>query len=135
MICSTNETKLKAEFMKYAVPAMPGYELIRLEDKFRHGIPDLTVTGFGWTSWWEFKYANPKCKKDGDQEYMLRKLDQKGYARYVIFVEGEQRTTHIVRPLHYKEWMTTTMKLTVAEFSFAALCQHIHKVHNDFRGA
>jgi hypothetical protein len=51
-----NEGTLKRALVKAIRAAMPGAVVYRHEDTFSAGIPDISVTWQGITSWWEVKY-------------------------------------------------------------------------------
>lgn len=77
----------------------PSFVTLRHEDVRTSGIPDVSITGLGKTTWWEAKYLNPVFRSTGIQELTMLRLAAAGYARYVIWEEkrGIKRTL-IVHP-------------------------------------
>jgi len=99
------EATLKAGLVKALRQEMPWWVVIRHEDRFRSGVPDLSLTGNGRTSWWEVKFANPYFESKGIQHLTLLQLAKEGVARYLIYsiYEGK-KSTHIVRPQSIDVW-------------------------------
>jgi hypothetical protein len=81
---------------------LPDYVAIRHEDVRTSGIPDLSISGNGATSWWEFKHATPSFEYKGVQhDTMLRLALQSHHARYIVYWEtasGLAMRTMIVHP-------------------------------------
>lgn len=50
------EADLKRRLVKALGSSLPGAVIYRHEDTFTAGIPDISVTWGGITSWWEVKY-------------------------------------------------------------------------------
>jgi hypothetical protein len=53
------EATLKRAFVQVLKAIMPGCVVYRHEDKFRGGVPDISLTYAGVTSWIEVKYSRP----------------------------------------------------------------------------
>ena len=71
--------------------------VLRHEDHYTSGIPDISVTGNGITSWWEAKYQRGfSLVNKGIQQYTLEQLDKHGYAAHYIIYTPEQ--VAIVKP-------------------------------------
>lgn len=96
-----NESVLKLKLMEQIRKDLPGFVALRHEDVRTSGIPDMSLTGFAKTTWWEFKHAVPTFDSTGIQELTMLRLAAAGYARYVIWEEqrGIKRTL-IVHPRH-----------------------------------
>lgn len=96
-----DESSLKSALMRELRLTLPKFVALRHEDVRTCGIPDLSLTGLGRTTWWEFKHANPRFESQGVQELTMLRLAACGYARYVVWEEdangGAQRTL-IVHP-------------------------------------
>lgn len=92
-----DESGLKSNllpFLKY-----PGFVALRHEDVRTSGIPDLSYTGLGRTSWWEFKHATPNWTTSGIQELTCKRLAASGICHYVFWYECEDiRETRIIEP-------------------------------------
>lgn len=102
-----NETSLKADLMECMRTNLRGFIGLRHEDKLQAGIPDISVTGLGRTSWWEAKFADPDFTSRGIQELTMLRLAAAGHARYLIYDASKfVPRILIVHPKHFKEWAT-----------------------------
>lgn len=62
------------------------WTVLRHEDHYTSGIPDISVTGNKITSWWECKLRKESgLSTKGIQQYTLEQLAKHGYAHYIIF--------------------------------------------------
>lgn len=94
-----NESGLKSALMKQVKLQLPGFVALRHEDVRTAGIPDLSLTGNGRTTWWEFKHGDPDFASTGIQELTMLRLSVAGFARYVVWEEKEDvRRTLVLRP-------------------------------------
>jgi len=60
--------------------------VLRHEDHYTSGIPDISVTGNKMTSWWETKYQKGfSLYNKGIQQYTLEQLATHGYAYYILY--------------------------------------------------
>jgi hypothetical protein len=60
--------------------------VLRHEDHYTSGIPDISVTGNKITSWWETKYQRGfTLENKGIQQYTLEQLAKHGHAHYIIY--------------------------------------------------
>lgn len=70
----------------------------------QRGIPDISVTWLGMTSWWEVKHLTPTLRSSANQELMLLRLAAAGTARYVLYEHTRKmQRTGIVHPLHIRD--------------------------------
>lgn len=93
-----NETVLKVSLVQVA-RSYKGFVVIRHEDRFTHGIPDLSITYKKRTFWLEVKYADPKFSTKGIQELTMMRLALAGFAYFIIYYEkGKEKRTFIVHP-------------------------------------
>lgn len=101
-----NESSLKSALMEQIKLQLPRFVALRHEDVRTAGIPDLSLTGMGRTSWWEFKHGTPDFDSTGIQELTMLRLAGSGFARYVIWQErnGILRTL-VVHPKHVDDLM------------------------------
>jgi hypothetical protein len=74
----------------------------RHEDHFAYGIPDISVTGGGATTWLEAKVLNPRLKSKRIQEVQLLKLGTQGRAWYIIW-DLRVKTQPLTRIVHPKQ--------------------------------
>jgi hypothetical protein len=123
------EATLKSALVTLVRKAFPGYVIFRHEDRHLFGVPDLSVTGNGVTSWWEGKHANPNFKSQGIQELTMLRLANHSHARYIIWDEnsGSKRTL-VVSPQGMSEWQSA--KETVSGFNHRWVVELIRKVHD-----
>ena len=98
MIEGEFKSKVVRELKLNAVPAV----IIRHEDKSESGVPDMSVTYKGKTTWWEFKIARPKIdlSRGGIQRLVCARLSKQGHCRYVVLVEqgGKPKRTYVLTP-------------------------------------
>lgn len=69
--------------------AYKDWTVLRHEDHYTSGIPDISVTGNNITSWWECKLrrqGQPLSTK-GIQQFLVEQLAKHGYAHYIVFDE------------------------------------------------
>jgi len=95
-----NESVLKSKMMIAIKLGLPGFIAFRHEDVRSVGIPDLSLTGNGRTSWWEAKYDDDDgFKSTGIQELTMCRLARHGHARYIVWENKKNiRRTLIVHP-------------------------------------
>jgi hypothetical protein len=65
------------------------------------GLPDLSVTCHGKTSWWEAKLADPRIRHANELQHLtMRRLAVAGMAWYIVWDQGPggDRHTSIVAP-------------------------------------
>lgn len=94
------EATLKAALMD-RLRKYRGVLPFRIEDTATSGIPDMTVTAGGRTTWWEAKYGNPDFDWGGLQHKRMMELEVFGFARYIIYRETADRQirhVYIARP-------------------------------------
>jgi hypothetical protein len=94
------EAILKGALVKEARLVLPtSFVILRHEDHFTHGIPDISIDGNKKSSWWEPKYANPGFQCKGIQELTMLRLNIATYARFIIYWEKDKiKRTYIVEP-------------------------------------
>lgn len=114
-----DEKKLTAALSK-RLRAVDGAVVIRHSETFLVGIPDLSFTWNGKTTWLEVKYANPGLKDRKAQHLMLLRLAEAGEAWYVVYT-GDR--TYVVAP----------RRLGLKETDFAAASDgHDHDLVAEF---
>jgi hypothetical protein len=94
------ETKYKGELGDQFRTDWPALVWQRHEDHFTYGIPDISVTGNGATTWLEAKVVNPKLKAKRIQTIQLLKLSNQGRAWYIIWDLRGPPLTRIVHPAY-----------------------------------
>jgi len=91
------EASLKSALVKALRLRYPNAVVLRHEDKITHGIPDISFTLNGRTSWWEGKFANPGFDTKGIQTLTMMRLAKQGRAYYIVWDKRED-TTFFVLP-------------------------------------
>ncbi len=102
--------------------------VIKHADRYTHGIPDMSVTDLGYTSWWEIKHANPDFESKGVQELTALRLATAGSCYYVIYAEKPTKCVLIVHPKNISDWMTAFTAAT-HEFDHKWVVDFITKMH------
>ncbi len=71
---------------------MPGAVVFRHEDQFTGGIPDISVTWAGITTWWEVKYSpiGRSSKPTSLQGYTLLSLSRQSTAGLITYAETKR---------------------------------------------
>lgn len=99
------EATLKGALVKTLREVLDGFTILRHEDRFTSGIPDLSVSGMGRTSWYEVKFANPGFEMKGIQDLTLSRLSENGSAHYIIYAKLPQgHFTYFTKPSEINDW-------------------------------
>ena len=80
-----NEKTLVSGLVANLRTELPGSTVFKHADLVTAGIPDISVTWSGWTSWLEVKYANPSFEVTGIQKLTMRRLAAQGLAWFIIY--------------------------------------------------
>lgn len=79
--------------------------VLKHSDYALSGVPDITITWNGRTSWWEAKHATPRIQGTGLQHLTARRLAAAGHCWYIVYethsANGDR--TCLVRPEHVGE--------------------------------
>lgn len=127
-----DESYLKSKLGERIKIDLPSFVWLRHEDVRNSGYPDGSLSGFGRTSWWEFKHGDPNFDSTGIQELTMLRLSTKSFAAwYVIWLEnasGNAKQTRIVHPKDFKDYLTggTT---TCAGHDMKFVTEFMRKVH------
>lgn len=123
------EATLKSTLVTKLRSSLDGFVILRHEDRFTGGIPDMSVSGMGRTSWYEVKFANPTFERKGVQDLTLQRMAKAGLAHYIIFhiVGNNLRYTRLVRPDEIDDWMVSSK--FIAGFNYEWLSQQILAIH------
>lgn len=105
-----NEATVKAGFVALVRGELPTAVVYRHEDRFSAGVPDISVSWNGRTSWWEVKWAHPGFECGKVQHIMMLRLEKVTIARYLIYanIRGE-KTTHVVLPSESERWRDSVL--------------------------
>ena len=98
-----NEAGVTRKLVTALIQHMPHALVLRHVVRFSAGIPDLSVSGGGRTTWWEVKLANPGCTSKEIQQYICARLDSANFCRYLIY-ELRTKNIWVVKPDHFTTW-------------------------------
>lgn len=114
--------------MEQIAEQMREYTALRHEDVRTCGIPDLSLTGKGKTTWWECKYADPYFESKSIQLLTMRRLAYCGFARYIVWqIRDERRMTMIVHPEHLRYELIA--EATSDDFDHQFIINYMKRVH------
>jgi hypothetical protein len=100
-VSETTHTSKLVEVLRRGIPYGTTF---KHADRFTHGVPDISHTAFGFTSWWEVKLADPTFDCPGIQELTLKRLAKNSFHARVIIFREDPKGTFIVHPDHIHEW-------------------------------
>lgn len=126
------EAMLKSALMRYLRKKHPSAVILRHEDRITAGIPDVSVTWDGSTSWWEVKYAKSRIRTRGIQELTCLRLARQGLCYYLIYEERDafHKRTRIVTPVELQQGLDGELH---DGFDHAFVAQFISRLHHDRR--
>lgn len=91
------ESGPKGQLVEYLRKAFPSFVILRLEDRYTHGIPDVTIWGNRFASATEVKLANPDFDSNGIQELTMKRIKREAHSWYTVYYEvGKEKRTYIV---------------------------------------
>ena len=129
-----NESTIKGLLIKAMKLQMSGALIFRHEDRHLHGVPDISCTWLGHTTWWEVKRT--PFERQPQQELRCQQLAQRGYCQYIIFKTSTYNTLpaiYIVQPKDIKKWDRLFYK-RIDTFNYQDVSQHIQGVHHALGG-
>lgn len=126
-----DESKLKGALCDVARQTLKSFVIIRHEDRFTHGIPDISIDGNKTCTWLEVKYANPGFKTKGIQELTMLRLALASHAYFVVYWErNKEKRTYIVDPCDIGKDMNSWERFRDG-FNHQWVVEFIKGVHND----
>lgn len=130
-----DEASLKAQLCA-ALRKLPHSKVIRHEDIFTAGVPDISVTYAGHTTWLEVKHLkkSKRVPKNSVQLITAIELARAGRCRYVLYFESKgDRQTVIVHPRLVHLWPDDGLAgdelERVAGFSHEFVVDYILRTH------
>ena len=130
------EQTLKRGLMAALRRHLPQAVAIRHEDRYTHGIPDLSLSLGGATSWWELKYADPLLKTKGIQQYLCARLAHTSRCQYIIYQRGipsgpnrRPRQIRIVPPSEIDHWQRAGLVVEDGSFDQYNVVAYLARVH------
>ncbi len=125
-----SEAKIKSDLTEYLRKRFPMFVILRLEDRYTHGIPDIAVWGNKIGSATEVKFATPHFKTKGVQELTLNRLARASFAWYTVYWEkAKERRTYIIQPKDIGRSLEESSNW-VKGFNHEWVGDHIWRVHN-----
>jgi hypothetical protein len=93
------ETKHQNKCLKLLHAELVGAVVIKHSEGFTSGVPDVSVTWQGKTSWWEFKHGATLKWANGLQQLTCRRLAAAGVCHVVFYSDVNGiKTTQILTP-------------------------------------
>jgi|TARA_R110000824_G_scaffold53800_1_gene148596 hypothetical protein len=128
MIALRNEARLKSALMKEMRKQLSGAVLLRHEDQYTSGIPDISTTFNGYTVWWEVKHAKPSVHGRGIQHFTCNELARNGKCFYIVYHETKhEKQTLIVHP----QFLDTLKPIASCKgFNHSWVITHIKATHD-----
>ena len=127
------EQTIKRALMAAIKKLTPEAVALRHEDLYSAGIPDLSYSLNGRTSWWEVKYADPRLVSKGVQRHLCSRLDAASLCRYIIYQQGiakkRPRAIRVVRPDDLDCWNVAGDVVTTGSFQPRDLIAYIAAQH------
>ena len=132
-----NESSLKTKTISAIKRTFPHWVVIAHQERGRHGVPDLSITGEGVTIWIEIKFAKPVLNSKGIQDVTCAKLAHAGgNCYYLIFFDSPRgRETIIATPRAvFAETWLTDYEMCVSGFDFDAVVEWLAPLNERTRG-
>lgn len=132
----TTEANVKSTLVRAMRDVMQGAVIFRHEDRHLFGVPDISCTWAGRTTWWEVKFGAPRFHITEVQLLTCRKLARRGHCAFIIFHGVEPLTTFIIHPEKMAEWTIATSDhlYQCTGFDYRALATYMKGVHHDTMG-
>jgi len=130
-----NESTLTSALMHKLREQLRGYECFRHPASYlsQAGIPDVSITGYGRTTWLEVKFAKPSIRSRGIQDQTMLRLAGAGRAYYIIYhLEHDIKRMGIVHPRIVHDSDTNLWKYTgewTLGFKHAMVADFIRRGH------
>jgi hypothetical protein len=110
---------------------LPGYVIMKHNERAKSGWPDFSIVGNGACSQWEVKLADPTFDSPGIQELTCQRLAVAGYCRYIIFDyrDALNPNTLILHPKDIKVWAANTHERFSVGLAFNMIADYIKTAH------
>jgi len=90
------ENKLLAPCLKLMRTELNDFVILKHADGYTSGVPDVSVSGRGFTTWWEFKHGPAIKWENALQKRTCQKLAALGTACFVVLYEESAYTRRTV---------------------------------------
>ena len=124
-----NELELQKNLISAIRLGLRGSVVFKHSDRLTSGIPDLSVSWLGRTTWLEIKFANPKFIGKGIQKKVMQDLSRVAKCAYVIFAHRKTGglETVVIAPDSVDDWESC---LDVAPgFDYGFVVQYLRRAH------
>ena len=127
------EAALKATLIK-ELKKHRAYLVFTHSDRRLYGVPDLSISGHGMTSWWELKHATPYFYSSKIQELTCYHLSLRTACHYILYFEhDDKRYTQIVLPKNLHNEVIAQPEAHIQGHDQAAVVQYIKQLHGEHR--
>lgn len=128
-----SEASIRSVLVKKLRTMQPTWVIFRHEDHYTTGIPDISVTGNGKTSWWETKLVEGR-EHPQEKELKLQRmieLDHHSYARYIVYRTGGifKKDVSILTPVDFQQWPEHVARFWVASHDHETVARYIIQRH------
>lgn len=131
----SNESYVKQVLVRKMRELMPGAVIFRHEDRHIFGVPDISCSWNGVTSWWEVKHANPSMKVAEIQILRCSQLDKNGTKCAFIIFQGDDDACNIVNPKAMRSWRKgTPSAFQCSGFDYTSVVEYIKEIHTNDMG-
>jgi hypothetical protein len=125
------ESTLVTQLKKALMTGLPGAVVFKHHDAITAGIPDLSVTWRGSTTWLEVKYNTTRIRPL--QHNTLLRLERQGRAFYVIYRPARPAImgpcVQLILPSEFGNFPKGYATLTAEQFNHAAIVITIRSLH------
>lgn len=101
------EVKLSGDLVRILREELYGSVVFKHADSLTAGIPDISVTFQGRTTWIETKVARPRVKDREIQRLRLKQLWLAGQNAYYVVYDIHNKWTFIYNPLQYTQFLAS----------------------------
>lgn len=118
-----SESKIVKRLREHLEVGLPGAVIIKHTEHLRAGVPDLSVTWHGKTTWLEVKFENPTFVSNGIQRLTMKALAREGRAVYAVY--------NVVKDTVTMMWPDSFVVRMTSQFSEgnAMVCRFIRDTH------
>jgi len=85
------EATIQAALLPKIRAGLPGSVVTKHSERLVAGVPDVSVSWRGLTTWWELEHWNPKRSEDPRQDFLIAKLSVQAPVRYVIYLGSKHK--------------------------------------------
>lgn len=121
------ESEICSRLVKHLRTVFRQAVVFKHADQFTAGVPDISFTFHGRTTWLELKHAKPSVQDTGLQAANMLRLANAGQAYYVIF-DQQMDQTFIVEPQNLKTWRSN-YTAHANGYNYEAVANFLSNIH------